>query len=78
MYISGYDPDTDMSKSKTVSLGDNGTIEVTKPNGSRDGEIVFTSGSENDGGGYRMFLCLLMIAALIAFVVLLTLMLKSL
>lgn len=78
MYICGYDPETDTSKSKTVSLGDNGTIEVSKPNGSKDGEIVFSSGSENDGGGYRLFLCLLMTAAMIAFIVLVVLMLKSL
>lgn len=78
MYICGYDPETDTEESKYVSLGDNGTIEVSKPNGSKSGEIVFSSGSENDGGGYRLFLCLLMAAAMIAFIVLAALMLKSL
>jgi hypothetical protein len=78
MDISGYDPETDTGNSKTVSLGDMGSIEITAPNGSKDGDVVFTSGSENDGGGYRIFLSLLMTASLIAIVVLVWLMLRSL
>lgn len=78
MDISGYDPESDTGKSKTVSLGDMGCIEITAPNGTKDGDVVFTSGSENDGGGYRMFLSLLIIASLIAIVVLVWLMLRSL
>ena len=78
MYISGYDPDLDNSKSKTITLGDQGTIDVTAPNGAKDGEVVFTSGSENDGAGYRILLILLMTASLIAMAVLLWLMIKSL
>lgn len=78
MDISGYDPETDTSNAKTVSLGDMGSIEITAPNGSKDGDVVFTSGSENDGGGYRIFLSLLMIASLMAIAVLVWLMLRSL
>ena len=78
MNISGYDPETDTGNSKTVKLGDMDNIEITAPNGSKDGDVVFTSGSENDGGGYRVFLSLLMTASLIAIVVLVWLMLRSL
>jgi hypothetical protein len=78
MDISGYDPETDMSKSKTVTLGDMGTIEVTRPNGSSDGDILFTSGSENDGAGHKMFLGLLMIISILTSLVLLWLMIRSL
>ena len=77
MDISGYDPETDVSKSKTVSLGDMGSIDITAPNGTRDGDIIFSSGSENDGVGYRMFLSLLMVASMIAMLVLIWLMVKS-
>ena len=77
MDISGYDPESDTGKSKTVSLGDMGSIEITAPNGSRDGDLIFTSGSENDGAGYKLFLSLLMVASTIAIVVLIWLMLKS-
>jgi len=78
MDISGYDPETDMSKSKTVTLGDMGTIEVTRPNGSSDGDILFTSGSENNGAGHKMFLGLLMIISILTSLVLLWLMIRSL
>ena len=77
MYISGYDPDTDVTRSKTISLGDQGTIEITDTSGAKEGEVVFTSGSENDGAGYRMLLSLLMIASLIAMAVLIWLIIKS-
>lgn len=78
MDISGYDPETDMSKSKTVTLGDMGSIEVTRPNGTKDGDIIFTSGSENDGAGYKIFLGLLMIISIISSLVLIWLMIRSL
>ena len=78
MDISGYDPDTDTGKSKTVSLGDMGSIEITMHNGAKEGEVIFTSGSENDGVGYRMFISLLMVASLVTVAVLIWMMLQSL
>ncbi len=76
--IPGYDPETDISKSKTVKLGDMGIIEVSAPDGSRDGELTFSSGSENDGAAYRIFLGLLMLAAIVAILILSVLIIKSL
>jgi hypothetical protein len=78
MDIGGYDPETDTSKSKTVTLGDMESIEVTRPNGTKDGDIIFTSGSENDGAGYKMFLGLLMIMSILTSLVLIWLMIRSL
>ncbi len=78
MRINGYDPETDIGKEKTVKLGNMNTVEVCYPDGRREGEAVFTSGKENDGTGYRIFLGLLMAADVLAIVALLWLMLRSL
>lgn len=77
MELVGYDPETDMGKSKTVNLGDMGIIEVSLHNGSKEGELVFTSGSEDDGAGYRIFLGLLMGASMLTFIALVAMMLRS-
>jgi hypothetical protein len=78
MDIGGYDPETDTGKSKTIKWGDMGVIDMSAPNGSKDGELIFSSGSENDGAGYRLLLGLLMAASLIAIIVLLFLTVRSL
>ena len=78
MELAGYDPETDTGKQKTVNMGDMGIIEISLPNGSKEGEVVFSSGSEDDGAGYRLFLGLLMGASIVAFVALVVMMLQSL
>ena len=78
MYISGYDPETDVSKTKTVKLGDMSSIEVTKPNGRKEGELLFSAGTENDGAIHRMLTGLLMVASLVGIAVLAVLLLQSL
>ncbi len=78
MDIAGYDPETDTGKTKTVKIGDRGIIEFSAPNGTKDGEVIFSSGSEDDGAGYRLFLGLLMAAAILAICLLIVLMVKSL
>lgn len=78
MDIGGYDPESDPGKSKNVKIGDLGTIEFTALNGSKDGELVFSSGSEDDGAGYRLFLGLLLGASLLTIGALVILMVSSL
>ena len=78
MDIGGYDPERDTSKSKFIKIGDRGSMEFTALNGTKDGELVFSSGSEDDGGGFRIFLGLLMAVSLLVIVALLILMLTSL
>ena len=77
MELAGYDPETDMGKSKTVNMGDMDIIEVSLHNGAKEGELVFSSGSEDDGAGYRIFLGLLMGASMLAFLALAAMMLRS-
>lgn len=77
MDLAGYDHDTDTDKSKTVKMGDRGTISVSRLNGSKDGELVFSAGSENDGAGFRLFLGLLMTLSIICILVLSILVIKS-
>ena len=78
MDIGGYDPERDTSKSKFIKIGERGSMEFTALNGTKDGELVFSSGSEDDGGGFRIFLGLLMAVSLLVIVALLILMLTSL
>lgn len=78
MDIGGYDPERDTSKSKFIKIGDRGSMEFTALNGTKDGELVFSSGSEDDGGGFRIFLGLLMAVSFLVIVALLILMLTSL
>ena len=78
MDIGGYDPERDTSKSKFIKIGDRGSMEFTALNGTKDGELVFSSGSEDDGGGFRIFLGLLMAVSLLVIVALLILILTSL
>ena len=78
MSLPGYDPETDISKEKTVKLNNMNAIEISYPDGRREGEVLFTSGKENDGAGYRIFLGLLMAADALAALALAWLMLRSL
>ena len=77
MDVADYDPETDTSKSKTIMLGDMGIISVTASNGTQEGELTFSSGSEKDGAGYRIFIGLLMALSFIAILILAGLMINS-
>jgi len=77
MDVAGYDPETDIDKSKTIKLSDMSSIGVTAPNGSKDGELIFTAGSENDGASYRFICGLLMGLSILAIIALIFLMIKS-
>ena len=78
MKISGYDPKRDQRPKEPVKLSNHGKINVKKSDGSDDGYLIFSSGDATDGAGYRIILSLLMVAAVIAFVFLAYLLIRSL
>ncbi len=78
MTVTGYDPDRARHDERYIDLRDRGEITFTKRNGSRDGKLIFSSGTKDDESGYRLFLSLLIIASILAIVALLWLMVKGL
>ena len=78
MDIDGYDPENDRDPSKQVKLGNNGRIRISQlGSGHELGYLRFTSNEGNDGGGYRVFLTIVMVASIIGIAALLFLMVKS-
>ena len=77
MEVDGYDPDNDPVPSLPARLGPNGQVVVNKPNGRRDGYLSFVPCNENDWGGLRIFLILVMILSLFGAIGLIFLMVKS-
>ena len=78
MKTDNYNPQTDREPSKPFKLGANGTSEVHRTDGVKEGYISFSPGNERDGGGYRFFVSALMIADVIAMLALLYFLIKSL
>lgn len=78
MSISGYNPRKDLKPKEPVKLMNRGKISISKPDGTDDGYLVFNSGNESDGTFYRIFIGFLMAASIIAVVVLIYLLLRSL
>ena len=78
MTVTGYDPDQVKRDEHYIDLRDRGEIVFTKKNGMRDGKLIFTAGNKDDEGGYRLFVTIVIIGAVIAIIVLLWLMLKGL
>lgn len=78
MEVDGYDPDTDREPSRPIKLGANAKINVIKSNGTKDGYLYFTPGRARDGGGYRLFLGILMFVDIAAIIVLILLMIRGL
>lgn len=77
MEVDGYDPSNDLHPTDPVKLANNSVIKIASSNGVRQGFLRYTSNREKDGAGYRVFLTVLMIASLVAFVGLVYLMIRS-
>ena len=77
MEVDGYDPDTDMHPSEPIRLANNSMINIYDYNKVKQGFLRFSSNNERDGGGYRVFITVLMFASLAAIVFMLYLMIKS-
>ena len=77
MFVDGYDPEINI-KEKHIKLHDNGVIDISRANGTKDGRLVFSAGKGNDEGGYRLFVGLLIILSVCMFVLLAFLMTKGL
>jgi hypothetical protein len=65
MKIDEYDPQTETDQKKPIRLANNGNIIIYKSRGIKEGRLCFTANNERDGGGFRLFLIVLMIASLV-------------
>ena len=60
MSIPGYDPEFEAeTKDEFIKWGSEETISVSKRDGGKDGELTFSSGEDDDGTGYKLFLGIL-------------------
>lgn len=77
MEVDGYDPDIDLHPEEPLKLANNSTIGIFNASRMKQGYLRFSSNNERDGGGYRVFLTILMLASLAAILFLIYLMIKS-
>ena len=77
MEVDGYDPDNDMHPDQPIKLANNSMINVFSYGKVRQGYLRFSSNNERDGGGYKVFLTVLMFASLAAILFMIYLMIKS-
>ena len=73
MTIEGYDP----KQNNIAKLASNGKININE-NGRSVGFLQFKPGNERDGGGFRIFLGILVVLDLLSILVLLFLMIRGL
>lgn len=78
MQINGYKPDNDTEPQKPIALSSNGNILIHTPEGDDRGTLTFYSGDQTDGGGYRMFIGLLIMLSVLAVGALLVMMIRGL
>ena len=77
MDVDGYDPDNDMHPDQPIKLANNSAINIYDYNKVKQGFLRFSSNNERDGGGYKVFLTVLMFASLAAILFMIYLMIKS-
>lgn len=66
LLITGYDPEDDRDKSKSVPISNNDKIVVMKDESNEAGYLQFQAGEKRGGGGFRTFTLFLFLAALVA------------
>ncbi len=76
--ISGYNPQKDTEPRKPYKLGNNGRINIRKPDGSKAGYLIFSSGDQNDEYIYRLLLIISIGATVFTILILLFLMVRGL
>ena len=77
MEINGYDPSQDLHPEEPLKVGNKSTINLRNSVGNATGYLRFNAYEEKDGGGYKVFISLLLAAAILAVIGLLYLMIKS-
>ena len=77
MNLPGYDPEIEDSDEKYIQWGDGETINVSQRDGGKDGDLTFVAGEEDDGAGFRIFMGILFVLCLVAFVSLAWMLLRT-
>lgn len=77
MDVDGYDPDNDMHPDQPIKLANNSAINIYDYNKVKQGFLRFSANNERDGGGFKVFLTVLMFASLAAIIFMIYLMIKS-
>lgn len=77
MSLPGYDSDEEDSKEKFIPWGDGETINVSRREGGKDGDLTFVAGEEDDGVGFRFFIGVLFALCLVAFIILAWMMIRG-
>ena len=77
MEVDGYDPENDMHPEQPVKLANNSVVNIYNYARVNQGYLRFSSNNERDGGGYRVFLTVLMLASLAVIIGLIYMMIKS-
>ena len=77
MNLPGYDAEDEDTKEKFIPWGDGETINVSRREGGKDGDLTFVAGEEDDGTGFRFLIGILFVLCLIAFAILAWMMIRS-
>lgn len=78
MEVDGFDPNNDPHPEGNISVANNSCItKFSVGKALKQGRLRFTSNDETDGGGYRVFLSLLMTAVILADIGLIYLLIRS-